>query len=87
VAVQTDSQATLALILGIVSIVCCGIAGPFAFFIGNSSLNRIRASGGTLGGETQAQAGRILGAIGTILLVLLVLLLIVRIATSVSTNP
>jgi hypothetical protein len=40
-----------------------------------------------LGGETQAQAGRILGAIGSILLVLLILLIIVRVATSLTAPP
>jgi hypothetical protein len=44
-----------------------------AYFIGNSSLNRIRASGGTLGGEGLAKAGRILGIIGTVFLVLFVI--------------
>jgi hypothetical protein len=48
-----------------------------AFFVGNSSLNRIRASGGTLGGEGLANAGRILGIIGTVLLAISVILLII----------
>ena len=56
------------------SLVCCPIVGPVAFFVGNSSLNRIRGSGGTLGGEGLAQAGRILGILGSIWLVIQVLL-------------
>ncbi len=67
----------LALILGIVSVVCCSILGPVAFFIGNSSLTRIRASNGALGGAGLAQAGRILGIVGTVLLALGVLYVIV----------
>ena len=65
-----DSQATLALVLGIVSVVCCSILGPVAIFIGNASRQRIQASGGTLGGGGLATAGFVLGIIGTVFLVL-----------------
>jgi hypothetical protein len=65
-------------VLGLVSLTCClSILGPVAFFVGNSSLKRIRASGGTLGGEGLANAGRILGIIGTVLLAISVILLII----------
>lgn len=84
-----DSQATLSLVLGIVSVLCCAILGPVAFFIGNSSLSRIRGSGGTLGGEGLAQAGRILGIIGTVFLVLWILFVVVRVFTAATSfsNP
>lgn len=63
--------------LGLLSLTCClSILGPVAFFVGNSSLNRIRASGGTLGGEGLANAGRILGIIGTVILAIGVIVLI-----------
>jgi hypothetical protein len=57
-----------------------------AFFIGNSSLNRINASGGTLGGATQAQAGRILGIVGTVILALAILWLIVSVASALNSR-
>jgi hypothetical protein len=64
-------------VLGLLSLTCClSILGPVAFFVGNSSLNRIRASGGTLGGEGLANAGRILGIIGTVILAIGVIVLI-----------
>ena len=64
----TDSQATVALILGILSICCVGIIlGPIAYFLGTGALNRINASGGTVGGASIAQAGRVLGIIGAVL--------------------
>ena len=64
----TESQATVALILGILSICCVGIIlGPIAYFVGTGALNRINASGGTLGGAGIAQAGRVLGIIGAVL--------------------
>jgi Domain of unknown function (DUF4190) len=65
-----DSQATLALVLGIVGVVCCYFLGPVALFIGNASRQRIAASGGTLGGSGMATAGFVLGIIGTVFLVL-----------------
>ncbi len=83
-AVPNDSQAMLSLILGICSIVlCCWILGPVAFFLGQSSLNRINASNGQLGGAGLAQAGRILGIIGTVILALAILGVIVNILTGV----
>jgi hypothetical protein len=72
----TDGQATIALILGIVGL-CCGILGPVAFFLGQSSRSRIQNSGGTLGGYGQATAGWVLGIIDTVLLAIGILLTIV----------
>jgi hypothetical protein len=83
-----DSQATLALVLGIISVFCCWILGPVALFIGNSSRQRVAASGGTLGGGGLATAGMILGIIGTIILIFGVISIIVGIANGLSTaNP
>ena len=78
-----DSQATLALILGILSILCCALVGPVAFFIGNSSRNRIQASGGTLGGYGLATAGWIMGIIGTVILALEILWVIIAVIGSI----
>lgn len=71
-----DSQATLALVLGIVGVVCCYFLGPVALFIGNSSRQRIQASGGTVGGEGMATAGFVLGIIGTVFLVIAAIVLV-----------
>jgi hypothetical protein len=68
--VQEDDSATTALVLGILGIVVCGL---IALSIGHSSVKRIDASGGRLGGRSRAQAGFICGLIGTILLVLEIL--------------
>lgn len=78
-----DSQATLSLILGILGLLCCQILAPVAFFIGQSSLTRIRASNGALGGAGLAQWGRILGIIGTIILALGILVVIGSILSSI----
>lgn len=66
-------QAVLALVLGIVSLVACGLVGPFAWSIGGKAVREIDASGGSLDGRTFALAGKICGIIATILLGLAVL--------------
>ena len=69
-AVPTDGQAKIALGVGLAGILlCCWVLGPVAFYIGHSSVSRIRNSGGALSGLGLAQTGRILGAVETVLLV------------------
>jgi hypothetical protein len=65
-----SSQATTALVLGIVSIVCCQILGPVAWFLGHQELQKIRNRQSSAAGEGFAKAGMILGIVGTVLLVL-----------------
>ncbi len=66
-----------ALILGIVGLVLCGIAAPFAWWQGQSAERAIEASGGTLGGKGMATTGKILGIVGTAILALGLVALIV----------
>ena len=79
-------RAVVSLILGILGILLCSVVAPFARVIGRRSVNEIDASGGTLGGRGMAQAGFILGIIGTVLLALMVVggvtAAIVAVATS-----
>lgn len=70
-------QAVLALVLGIVSLVFCGLIGPFAWSIGGKAVREIDASGGALDGRSLAQAGKICGIIATALLGVALLVLIV----------
>lgn len=59
---QQNQKALWAMILGILSIVCCGIfAGIPALILGNSAKNEIAASQGLQTGEGMAKAGVILG--------------------------
>ena len=69
-------RATLALVLGILGIVLCQVAAPFAWVIGKRTVAEIDASRGTVGGRGAAQAGYVLGIIGSILLILAGLLLL-----------
>src|SRR6476620_3502707 len=66
----TSSRATTALILGIVSIVCCSFCGPFAWYIGKQELDAIRGGTAPASSEGTAKAGMVLGIIGTVLLAL-----------------
>lgn len=61
-------RATTAMVLGILGLVVCGICAPFAWSIGGKAVKEIEASGGAYGGRGQAQAGYIMGIIGTILM-------------------
>ncbi|HEX6247608.1 MAG TPA: DUF4190 domain-containing protein [Nocardioidaceae bacterium] len=73
-------RATTSLVLGILGLVLCGFVAPFAWVIGRKTLFEIEDSGGRLGGRTAAQAGYILGVIGTVLLVIGVIIVVVYIA-------
>ncbi len=70
-------QATVILILGIVSIVVCQLTGPFAWIMGRKALREIDASGQAYSNRGQVQAGMICGIVGSVLLVLVILYLIV----------
>ncbi len=69
-------QATTALVLGIIGLVGTFICllpillAPIAWVIGGKAVKEIDASPQTFSGRDQAQAGRIMGIIGTVLLVL-----------------
>ena len=83
-------QAITVLVLGILGLVVCGILGPFAWVMGNRTVREIDASRGALGGRTEANIGRILGIVATVLLIvglgLVVLIFVFGAAMSVSSN-
>ncbi len=73
-----SSKATTSLILGIISLVACGLLlGIPAMIISRQAKREIQESGGRLGGEGMATAGFVTGLIGTIWSVLLGILLVV----------
>jgi len=88
---QTNKKAIWALVLGILSIVCCGfIAGIPALILGNSAKREIGASAGAQTGSGMAQAGVVLGIISIVLTVIYIVLLlagVVAMPTSSSTSP
>ena len=74
---QDHPKATTALVLGILGLVVCGVLAPFAWQMGRRTMEEIDASQGRLGGRGAAQAGYVMGIIGTILLGLGLLLVVV----------
>ncbi|NEW39715.1 DUF4190 domain-containing protein [Nocardia cyriacigeorgica] len=67
------------LILGILSLVMCGILGPFAWTMGKKALAEIDASGGMIGGRGNVKAGYICGMISSILLIVSIVFFILYI--------
>ena len=64
-------RATLILVLGILSIPCCGLfTGIPAIILGNTARREIALSGGAIGGSGAVTAGFVCGIIGTVLSVL-----------------
>ncbi len=70
---SASTQAITSLVLGIVGLVCCGLAAPFAWYFGNQELKAILAGASPAAGEGMAKAGKILGIIGTVILLLTLL--------------
>ena len=70
-AAKPDNKSALwALILGIVGIVCCQIAAPFAWYMGGKEVKAIDAGLSAKENRGMALAGKILGIIGTVLMLL-----------------
>jgi putative exporter of polyketide antibiotics len=87
---RTNTKATWALVLGILSLVCCGLfAGIPAIILGNMAKSEIDASGGSQTGRGMAQAGLVLGIIGLALSVVGIVLTVVGSLTfpGMSTSP
>ena len=66
-------QATTALVLGIVGLAACGLVAPCAWVIGSKAVNEIDANPAAYSGRGEANAGKILGIIGSCFLGLAVL--------------
>jgi len=86
----TDQMAIWAIVLaglGLLGLCCVGVGGlilgPIAFFLGGSSLKRIRASNGTVGGDTLANIGRWGGLVVGILGLLIVIIYVIAIANGI----
>ncbi len=62
-----QSRATTILVLGILSLVVCGLLGPFAWYQGNQELQRIAAGAVDPSTQGTVNAGRICGIVGTVL--------------------
>jgi len=65
-----QSQATTVLVLGLLGIITCAILSPFAWVMGNTELEAIDAGRRPPHNRSTANAGRILGIIGSVLAIL-----------------
>lgn len=70
---QEHPKGTTVLVLGILSLVCCGLLGPVAWAMGNGAIAEIDRSGTVWSNRGSVQAGRVCGIISTCLLGLAVL--------------
>ncbi len=67
--------AIASLILGILSLVCCGLlSGIPAVICGHMAVAQIKKSGGALGGNGLAVAGLVMGYIGIVVTILFLVL-------------
>lgn len=69
----TNSKALWSMITGIVGLLCCGLLGPVAIFLGLSARKDIERTG--QGGGGMATAGLVLGVLATIWLVISLILI------------
>lgn len=69
-------QGTTILVLGILSLVVCGLLGPVAWSMGNSALEEIDANPTAYSNRGAVQAGYICGIIASCLLIFTVVVLL-----------
>lgn len=72
-----QSRATTVLVLGILGLVLCSVLAPIAWYMGNEEVRAIDAGRRDPTNRGTANAGRILGIIGTVLMGLGIILLVV----------
>jgi hypothetical protein len=65
---ESHPRATTVLVLGILSLVCCGLLGPVAWIMGNNTVREIDQIPGRYTNRGIANAGRICGIVGTVFL-------------------
>ncbi len=79
-----SSQATTALVLGILGLIICGVLAPFAWSMGTKELAAIDAGLRPPENRGTANAGRILGIVGTVLLAIGILVFLLIFVAGVS---
>jgi hypothetical protein len=74
------------MVLGILGLVLCSVIAPFAWTTGRRTMAEIDASRGRLGGRGMAQAGYVMGIVGTVLLGLGLLMIAALVLLAVVTT-
>jgi hypothetical protein len=70
-------RAVTSLVLGALGVMLCAAVGPFAWWVSRRTLLEIDGRPGRYGGRGMAQAGYILGIVGTVLLAVLLTLVLI----------
>ncbi len=84
---QEHPKGTQILVLGILSLVCCGLLGPFAWVMGNNARKEMAARPDVYwGNRGNVTAGWVCGIIGSVFLILGVLYFIVVFAVLAGTS-
>lgn len=63
---SASTTAIMSLVFGILGVICCGLMGPIAWYLGNQELKAIQAGTSPAAGDGLAKAGMILGIVGSI---------------------
>lgn len=67
-------QGTTILVLGIVSLVCCSLAGPVAWYMGSQARKDIAASPTGYSNSNLVTIGWVMGIISTVLMIALIVI-------------
>lgn len=65
-------QATTAMIMGILGLAVCGVLAPIAWVMGGRALQEIDANPTAYSGRGEANAGKIMGIVGSCLIILMI---------------
>jgi len=84
--VREHPQGTTILVLGVLSLVICGLLGPVAWVMGNNALKEIDASPSSYSNRGSVSAGRICGIISSVLLILGVVAVVILIIAGASSS-
>lgn len=76
-------QGTTILVLGIISLVCCALTGPFAWVMGNRARRDVQAAPGRYSNSGSITAGWVCGIIGTVLLGLSIVYLVIVLSVGI----
>jgi uncharacterized membrane protein len=82
-----SSQASTALVLSIVGLVCCQVLGIVAWIMANNELQAIKAGRRNPANEGTASAARIIGIVATVLLGIGIILLIIALIAGLAMVP
>lgn len=81
-----NSQATAALVCGIIGFFCCGLLGPVAWYLANQEIKGIDAGRRDPSNRGTATAGKVIGIIVTALMVLAIIAWIFLVVAAGSTS-